>query len=343
MRALYEAYDGALCDLDGVCYLGSEPIPYAAESIAATQQAGLRYVFLTNNASRTHIDIAEQLAGFGIQVDPHQIYGSADAALRLAADMLPGGASILLVGGDGLREAASSYDFRYVTSADDHPMAVIHGWYPEVDWAALSEVALAIRAGARYIATNVDPTIPRERGGMIGQGSLVAAVENSTGVNALSGGKPAAGIFEQAAQRGKLARPVVIGDGLSTDLAGAHHAGYDSIHVLTGVTQARDICLADAETRPSYVLRDLRGLLQPYPQVRVGVSDGISRASVGAWSAQVSEREVVVSSDEGAALTLDVDPLPVDAYRALAYAWWNAADRGIAVHASMLPELRVED
>ena len=235
-----------------------------------------------------------------------------------------------------MRKAARNASLTAVESADDRPDVVLQGFSPDVGWPELSEAALAIRAGATYIATNLDKTIPRERGLMVGNGSLVTAVAVSTGATPLSAGKPEPEIFRAAAALMEAERPLAIGDNLDTDIKGAVAAGIDSMHVLTGLASARDICLAPSDVRPTYLCDDMRGLNEPYPEAAV---EG-ARARVGEafaeWTGQgfdVTDAGEAVDVSNGASLALD-------AYRALVLAAWRAADAGSDVSRSV-GELRV--
>ena len=152
-----------------------------------------------------------------------------------------------------------------VDSADDAPAAVVQGYAADVGWRQLAEAAYAIEAGAWFVASNLDPTLPTERGFAPGNGSLVAAVRHATGVEPVSAGKPEPTLYRLAAARRGARSPLVVGDRLDTDLAGARAAGWPGLHVLTGVSTARDAVLAAPGERPSYLGADLRSLVVPHP------------------------------------------------------------------------------
>src|SRR6516162_5024157 len=127
---LASLYDVALLDLDGVVYLGGSPIPGAPDALAKAAASGMRLAFVTNNASRTPSAIAAQLTGLGVPARAGEVITSAQAAARLAAEHLPAGAAVLVVGGMGLRTAVLERGFRPVTVAADHPAAVVQGYAP---------------------------------------------------------------------------------------------------------------------------------------------------------------------------------------------------------------------
>ena len=206
-------------------------------------------------------------------------------------------------------------------------MAVVQGWDPAVDWALLSEGVYAINAGALHVATNLDATLPTERGFALGNGSLVAAIVHASGKEPLAGGKPFPGIYTRALKRAGGTRPLAVGDRLNTDHVGARAAGIPGLHVLTGVSDARDVICAPATERPSFLHTDLRGLTAPHPEpVRVEV-DGQVWWRVGNRSARVlgSRLELqdsgAVTSPDDSAVRIDLD-----SYRALAVAAWDWAD-----------------
>src|SRR6185312_17167359 len=123
----------------------------------------------------------------------------------------------------------------------DEPRAVVQGHSPETAWADLAEAALAIRAGATWVAANVDRTLPSERGLLPGNGSMVAALRTATDRDPQVAGKPAPTLLNDALARGEFRSPIVVGDRLDTDIAGATAADLPSLLVLTGVSTAADM------------------------------------------------------------------------------------------------------
>ena len=220
-RPLSEEYDLALVDLDGVVYLGPEPVPHASAGLQAARSAGMGVVFVTNNASREPGTVADQLRSLGIAAESDEVLTSAQTAVALLGDVVGLGASVLVVGGPGLVTAVREAGYRMVASADDRPDAVIQGFGPDVSWHDLAEASYAIGRGARYVVTNRDLTQPKERGIAPGNGTLVAAVVTTTGVEPVSAGKPEPAMFQQAVRMRGATRPIVIGDRLDTALGGA--------------------------------------------------------------------------------------------------------------------------
>ena len=308
---LASVYDVALLDLDGVVYLGPSAIAGAPESLAKAAAAGMRIAYVTNNAARTPSAIAAQLAGLGVTARAGDIVTSAQAGARLLAERLPPGAAVLVVGGTGLRAAVRERGLRPVSVASEAPAAVIEGYAPDISYSLLAEGALAVQAGALFVASNADKTLPTPRGRQPGNGALTRVIATATGQEPLVAGKPEPPLHAEAVARTGARRPLVVGDRLDTDIEGAARAGADSLLVLTGVARPPDAVLAPPHQRPSYLARDLSGLLAPHPAV--DHADGGYRC--GGWHARWQAP---------ARLVLDGDGDPMDALRALCAAAWSA-------------------
>lgn len=322
---LAEAYDLALVDLDGVAYRGHDSIPHAADSLTDARVRGMRLLFVTNNASREPESVAEQLTGLGIPTSADEVMTAAQAAAALLRHHVKPGARVLVVGGAGLLTAVRAAGFEVVTSADDEPAAVVQGFAPTLGWRELAEAAYAVQRGALHVASNLDLSLPTERGFAPGNGSLVGAVRAATGVAPISAGKPQPDMYRLAVERSSAVNPLVIGDRLDTDLGGAVAAGYPGLHVLTGVSSARDAVLAPATERPSYLAGDLRGLLEAH---EAPVEDD------GWWVLRGAAARVTDGR-----LELDQRSSGLDAARVACAAVWRAVDDGMAVEAASVPEL----
>ncbi len=264
-----EVYDVALLDLDGVVYLSRAAVPGAPEALAEARRRGMRLAFVTNNASRSPSAIAAQLTGLGVPATPAEVVTSAQAAAHLIADRLPAGAPVLVVGGIGLRIALRERGLRPVSTAADRPAAVVQGYAPDVGYPILAEAGLAVGAGAWYVASNVDATLPTGRGIQPGNGSLVQVIVTATGQKPVVAGKPEPPLHSEAVARAGARRPLVVGDRLDTDIEGAVRVGADSMLVLTGVTRPAEAVLAPRHRRPTYLAPDLTGLNEPHPAIAV--------------------------------------------------------------------------
>ena len=257
-------YDTLLADLDGVVYEGKHAIEPAPSVINGLQEAGVKVAYVTNNSSRTPETVAEQLQGFGVNTLPAQVIGSAKVGVDLLATLIPAGAKVLVVGGDGLRTAVIDAGFELVKTSDDQPAGVIQGFAPEVAWTDLAEASYAIQGGAKWVATNQDWTIPREKGMAPGNGTLVSAVHTAVGILPPVAGKPEPEIFHVAVRSTGAQKALFVGDRIDTDITGANRAGIDSVLVLTGVSGRKEVLGIKPEGRPKFIIDDLGELLKPY-------------------------------------------------------------------------------
>jgi glycerol-1-phosphatase len=305
---LTSAYDVALLDLDGTVYLGGAAIPGAAEALRKADAAGMRLAYVTNNAFRTPAAIAALLVSFGIQAVPDDVVTSAQAAARVLAERLPVGAAVLIVGGNGLRMAVRERGLRPVSTAADRPAAVVQGYSPDLSYSLLAEGSLAVDAGAWFVASNGDVTLPSRRGRQPGNGALTAVITTATGVRPLVAGKPEPPLHNESVMRTGAKHPLVVGDRLDTDIEAAHRVGADSMLVLTGVTGPAEVVVAPPPQRPAYLAEDLAGLLEPHPGVTI--RDGTF--GCGGWTARA----------DGDRLELTGGGEPIDGLRALCAAAW---------------------
>jgi glycerol 3-phosphatase-2 len=220
------------CDLDGVIWRGDTAIPGSAAGVAQLQQSGFRVVFLTNNSSGTVEDYVSKLRGAGVEADPADVGSSAQAAAVLLSESLAPGARVLACAGAGVVQALTACGFEVVDRAPAD--AVVVGWHREFDFERLTRASDAVRAGARFVATNVDPTYPVAGGLMPGAGALVAAVATAAGTQPEVAGKPEPATVALVRQRfGNTG--VVVGDRPSTDGALAAALGWPFALVLSGV------------------------------------------------------------------------------------------------------------
>jgi HAD superfamily hydrolase (TIGR01450 family) len=277
--ALAEQFDLLLLDLDGVVYLGDHAIDGAADALQAARRAGARLVFVTNNAARPPAEVADQLSGMGVPATVDEVMTSAMAAAQRLAGDLAAGSAVLVVGGEGVRAALDAAGLRPVDRAEDEPVAVVQGFGPDVGWHSLAEASIALRAGARWVATNIDRTLPSPRGPLPGNGSLVAALATATGLTPEVIGKPEPALYEAALRAIDGRRPLGVGDRLDTDIEGARAAGLPSMVVLTGVSSAADLLAAAPERRPNFLGRDLRALGLDHPGVELRDRTATCRAT----------------------------------------------------------------
>jgi glycerol 3-phosphatase-2 len=321
------AYDVALLDLDGTVYLAGAAIPGAPEALRKAAAAGMRLAYVTNNASRTPAAIASLLTGFGVAATPHDVVTSAQAAARMLAERLPPGAPVLVVGGSGLRMALRERGLRPVSTAIERPQAVVQGYAPNLSYSLLEEGGLAVAAGALFVASNADLTLPTGRGSQPGNGAFIQVIATATGVRPLVAGKPEPPLQNESIMRTGAKHPLVVGDRLDTDIEGANRVGMDSLLVLTGVSGPAEAILAPPVQRPTYLAQDLTGLLEPHPAVTS--QDATYRC--GGWSAR----------RDGDRLELTGSGDRVDGLRALCAAAWSGD--GVPAESARAAARRLDD
>lgn len=304
-------YDALLLDLDGTVYRGDAAIDGAESAVRAAHQAGVSVRFVTNNASRTPDDVADHLNRIGVPAKRDEVTTSAQAGAGLLVGRVPEGADVLILGTDALAGEVEERGFNAVrTVADNTVAAVVQGLSQDLGWRDLAEACIAIRAGALWIACNVDATLPTERGLLPGNGALVAAVRAATDAEPLIAGKPERPLMDDAIRATGATHPLAVGDRLDTDIAGGVGVGIDSLLVLTGVSTAADLLTAPAERRPTFVAADLGGVSLPVGDIEIAAHPD--------WAVEVTgdgQLELRHTSDN--------EPDGLAALRSLCAAWWS--------------------
>ncbi|MGI8524437.1 MAG: HAD-IIA family hydrolase [Nocardioides sp.] len=283
-QALAEAYDLVMLDLDGVVYIGGDAIPGASAHLARVRERGARLAFITNNASRPPDDVASHLVELGIEATRDDVVTSAQAAGRVLLDRFGAGACVVVLGADGLRSALTDVGLAPVGVEDD-AVALVTGYGPDVSWREVMRVAVRIRDGLPWVASNTDLTFPASYGVAPGHGVLVRTLSQFAGVDPTVAGKPARPLLDETVRRVGGARPLMVGDRLDTDIEGAQNAEVDSLLVMTGVTGLDELVAARPGERPTYVCADLGGLLRPGVEAD---KDGDAWQADG-WSGRVTD------------------------------------------------------
>ena len=251
---------GLLIDLDGVVYTGRQAIAGAPEFLGEARRRGMPFLLVTNNSTAPPEEVAQRLAGMGIQVNPEEILTSAQAAMAYVRAHSDGRARVLVVGEAGLTTAAQSEGLEV---GEDGADWVVAGLDRGFDYQKLARATRAIRGGARFVASNADALLPIEGGEVLpGAGSIVAAIRAATGVEPVVVGKPEPAMFEAGlAKLGGLqpGEVAMIGDRLDTDIDGGRAAGLRTILVLTGVT-TRTLLSTATSVQPDAVADDLAGV-----------------------------------------------------------------------------------
>jgi HAD superfamily hydrolase (TIGR01450 family) len=268
---LASRFRGVVFDLDGVVYLGEEVVEAAPAALDQVRALGVAVAFVTNNSYRPPELVAEKLQRLGVKAAPEEVLTSSQALVRLLGG--PTGLArvrVMVVGGPGLRGALEGAGARLVNgSAWREAEVVAVGFDPDLTYARARDATLAIRAGARFVGSNPDTTLPAPDGLWPGAGATLAMLQASTGVRPEIAGKPERALLDTAAAAIGSGPYLMVGDRSDTDLDGAHRLGWSTALVLSGVTRPAD--LPDLAIAPDHLLHDVGGLLDPPgPVVRPG-------------------------------------------------------------------------
>ncbi|KJK10545.1 HAD family hydrolase [Terrabacter sp. 28] len=325
--ALIAAYDGVVCDLDGVVYRGDDPVPDAPKALRDLRTRGVQVIYATNNASRVVAEVAEHLAGLGAPATPDDVVTSAEAGAAQLARSLPAGARVLALGGEGVAEALTRAGLEPVRPRDrgddagpNRVAAVLQGLGRDLTVWDFETAARLLGTGLPWVATNDDATLPLPWGQAPGNGAYVDLLVTALGRRPDVVGKPHPPLYRLALDHlgTDASRTLAIGDRLATDIDGAAAAGLDSAWVLTGVDLPSD--LMQTQATPTYVIGSLTDLFRPYAapvekhgswhcgSARARFADGELRLDAGGASpveavragvaALLGEREAGRSPDE---------------------------------------------
>jgi 4-nitrophenyl phosphatase len=254
-----------LFDMDGVIYVGNQPLPGVQELLDYLDATGRRWLCITNNASNTSQMFADKLAKMGIKANPAHILGSAEATAAWLGEQAPQKGKVIMLGMEGLRTALLNEGFTLVDDPFDAAFAVA-GINFNLVYEDVARVALAVRNGARFVGTNIDPTYPSERGQIPGTGSIIAMLEAATSVKPEIVGKPYPGMYQLAMHRvhSQPTETMMVGDRYETDITGATTLGLVTTGVLTGIS-SREVFEAGTPP-PDFILSGLPALLERFQQ-----------------------------------------------------------------------------
>ncbi|RME30811.1 MAG: HAD-IIA family hydrolase [Thermoflexia bacterium] len=256
-EALLRRIRHLVIDMDGVLWRADEPMPGLGEFFTFLEEAGIRFVLATNNASKRPEEYQAKLGQFGVSVSVDAILTSAEAAAAYLASQAPPGTRVYAIGGSGVQHALTARGF---VLAEEGAEYVVVGWDPELHWRKLAKASLLLQRGARFIGTNPDLTYPTPEGLVPGNGTNLAVLELTTGVKPVVIGKPESWLYRAALERmgADPETTAALGDRLDTDILGGKRAGLTTILVLSGITTSEE--LARSSLRPDIVCRDIADL-----------------------------------------------------------------------------------
>jgi 4-nitrophenyl phosphatase len=228
-----------ILDMDGVIWRSDLPIGDLPSIFKRIRERGLKYVFATNNGTRTSEQYVTKLENLGVQAEPWQVITSAQAASFILARKFPRGTKVFMIGGDGVRRALEENGYELL-SVENAPMAeaVVMGIDQEITFQKMNEAAYLVRRGIPFFATNPDKTYPTPRGEIPGAGAWYSVIVTATGVQPVVAGKPFPFLMELALEKlgTKKEETLVVGDRLETDIAGGQAVGCPTALVLSGVS-----------------------------------------------------------------------------------------------------------
>ena len=245
-----------IIDMDGVLYVGDQPMPCLREFIAFLRTRSIQFTLATNNSTRTPQEYVDKLSRMGVSVSPTEILVSGEATARFLAREYPKGTRVHVFGMAALQQALIDEGF---VLADEDVQVVVASMDREVNFEKLKRATILIRKGARFIATNFDPTYPSEEGLIPGTGAMIVALETASGVKATGVGKPEPVMYQLAMQqmRAPAEATAVIGDRADTDILGGKRAGLTTICVLSGSSDRAEAEAMEAD----FIFDDIAHLL----------------------------------------------------------------------------------
>jgi 4-nitrophenyl phosphatase len=256
-----------IVDMDGVLYRGQESLPGAREFLTYLVEERVPFVLATNNSTLTPGQYVAKLAGMGMEVTEDCILTSGQASALHLARVVPAGTKVYAIGEDGLLSALREQGFQLTEKGVQY---VVVGMDRQLTWDKLRGAALAIRAGATFLGTNPDTTLPTEEGLVPGNGANLAALEAATGIAPLVIGKPQATLLELAMHKMGVTHDgtAIIGDRLETDILGGRNAGITTVLVLSGIATREE--LEDSPYHPDLVFDGIDQFYQDWREQRTG-------------------------------------------------------------------------
>ena len=252
-----------ILDMDGVIWKADAPIGDLPSIFKRIRARGLKYVFATNNSTRTAEQYVEVLKELGVEVEPWQIVTSSQGVAHAVAQKFPRGTKVFMIGEDGIRMALEERGFK-ILSVEEAPLAqaVVMGIDRTINFQKVVEATLLVRNGIPFYATNTDKTFPTPRGEIPGSGAWISIITTSTGIQPVIAGKPFPFLMELSLEKLGTNRDetLVVGDRLETDIAAGQAVGCPTALVLSGVSTIEQ---ANAwEPKPDIIAKDLSALIE---------------------------------------------------------------------------------
>ena len=254
-------FDGLIVDLDGVVWIGGEPIVGSVEALKALRRSGVPFVFLTNDPTGSRADYAERLAELGVPATESDVVTAGSALAALVRDRERPGRTAFVIGSAAFKSELACAGLELLRGeAGGRAEVVVVGGHPRFNYAELRRAAQAVRRGASFYAAGRDATFPMPGGPWPATGAILAAVETAAGARATAVGKPEPYMFQHARTQLVGCRAVaIVGDNLASDITGGARAGMTTILVLTGTATRDDVEVAGV--KPDHVFASLAELV----------------------------------------------------------------------------------
>ncbi|KXK15182.1 MAG: putative phosphatase [Chloroflexi bacterium OLB14] len=228
-----------ILDMDGVIWKADAPIGDLPAIFKRIRERGLKFVFATNNATKTPADYKKKLFELGVEVDESQVVTSALGIAFMLSQKYPQGTKVFMIGEDGIKTALEEKGFE-ILDIDNASQAEIFvmGIDRQINFQKVSEAVLLVRAGIPFYTTNTDKTFPTPRGEIAGSGSWCAIISSATGVEPMVAGKPFPYLMELSLERLGTSKEetLIVGDRLETDIEAGQGVGCPVALVLSGVS-----------------------------------------------------------------------------------------------------------
>lgn len=252
-----------ILDMDGVIWKADAPIGDLAPIFKRIRERGLKFVFATNNSTRTSEQYVEVLKELGLDVEPWQVITSSQGVAHAIAQKFPRRTKVFMIGEDGIRMALEERGFE-ILSVDEAPsaQAVVMGIDRNINFEKVVEAALLVRNGIPFYATNTDKTFPTPRGEIPGSGAWISVITTATGLQPIIAGKPFPFLMELSLEKlgTRKEETLVVGDRLETDIAAGQAVGCPTALVLSGVSTKKQ---AEAwKPPPTIIAENLTELME---------------------------------------------------------------------------------
>jgi len=252
-----------IIDMDGVLWEGLDPLPGLCNFFITLRKNDTPFILATNNASLTQQQYVAKLAKMGVSVSADEVLTSSMATAHYLSDQtVASNTTLFVIGEEGLHQPLKEKGFKIIDSESysesNTADFVVCGLDRELTWKKLATACLHLNAGAQFIATNADTSLPTEQGPVAGNGAILAALEAASKISPTVIGKPGATMYQQAIKtlNTSLENTVAIGDRLDTDILGAVNTGIRSIMVLSGISTEEDLKTIDYQ--PTWIMQDIQ-------------------------------------------------------------------------------------